>query len=139
MCHYLDDRVPHDNNKMILCMYVFIFRVQTSIKSCASTRPAAPLNNKARSNIQPGNCTPSPATAKISVRPVSAKNTKLLEGQERTVSKPTAAPLMDEASSNIRLGDCTPSPDILTAAEISVRPVSAENTTLPDDQEIPVR
>ncbi|XP_036935254.1 homeodomain-interacting protein kinase 2-like [Acanthopagrus latus] len=96
-------------------------KVQTSIKSCASTRPAAPLNNKARSNIRPGNCTPSPATAKISVRPVSAKNTKLLEGQERTVSKPTAAPLEDEASSNIRLGDCTPSPDILTAAEISVR------------------
>ncbi|KAM8759568.1 uncharacterized protein AB9X84_007917 [Acanthopagrus schlegelii] len=116
-------------------------KVQTLRKSCACKPPAAPLNNKASSNIRPGDCTPSPeilATAKISVRPVTAENATLLEGQESTVSEPTAAPLEDEASSNIGPGDCTPSPEILTTAEISVRPVTAENTTLPDDQEIPV-
>ncbi|XP_036978357.1 homeodomain-interacting protein kinase 2-like isoform X2 [Acanthopagrus latus] len=113
-------------------------KVQTPKKSCASKPPAAPLNKKAGSKIQPGNCTLSPeilTAAEISVRPVTAENATLLEGQESTVGEPTAAPLEDEASSKIRPGDCSPSPEFLTTAEISVRPVTAENTTLLEGQE----
>ncbi|XP_036951317.1 uncharacterized protein LOC119018069 [Acanthopagrus latus] len=113
--------------------------VQTLNEDFECEPPAAGLDDEDNSNIQPGDCPPSPeirSGGMILVQPhSSAENSTLLEDQESTVSEPTAAPLRDQESSNIQPDDCTPSPEILPSGEILVPPVTAENTTLLEDQE----
>ncbi|XP_030278368.1 ERI1 exoribonuclease 2 isoform X3 [Sparus aurata] len=102
-----------------------------------SEPPAAPLNDEESCNIQPDNCTASAEnlpSGVILVRPVTAENTTLLEDQDCTVSEPPAAPLNDEESCNIQPDDCTASAENLPSGVILVRPATAENTTLLDDQ-----
>ncbi|XP_030278736.1 homeodomain-interacting protein kinase 2-like isoform X3 [Sparus aurata] len=64
-----------------------------------------------------------------------AENTTLLYGQESTVSESPTVPLNDEESCNIQPDDCTASAENLPSGVILVRPATAENTTLLDDQE----
>ena len=120
-------------------MCVFLFSVQTLNEDFECEPPAAGLDDEDNSNIQPGDCPPSPeirSGGMILVQPhSSAENSTLLEDQESTVSEPTAAPLRDQESSNIQPDACTPSPEILPSGEILVPPVTAENTTLLEDQE----
>ncbi|XP_030269481.1 dual specificity tyrosine-phosphorylation-regulated kinase 1B-like isoform X2 [Sparus aurata] len=115
----------------------FLCRVQTLSEDFKCEPPAAAPDGKDSSNIQPGDCPPSPEilpSGVILVRPATAENTTLLEDQESTVSEPTAAPLRDEESSIFQPDDCTPSPEILPSGVILVRPATAENTTLLEDQ-----
>ena len=76
------------------CVCVFKFSVQTLSKGFECEPPAAALDDEGSSNIQPGDCTPSPeirSGGAILVRPhSSAENTTLLEDQQSTVSGPTA-------------------------------------------------
>ncbi|XP_030269384.1 homeodomain-interacting protein kinase 1 isoform X1 [Sparus aurata] len=113
--------------------------VQTLSEDFECEPPAAAVDDEDSSNIQPGDCTPSPeirSGGAILVRPdSSAENTTLLEDKQSTVSEPTAAPLRGEKSSNIQPDDCTPSPEILPSGAILVRPVTAKNSTLLEDQQ----
>ena len=81
--------VPHDNNKIILCVYVFMFSVQPLREDFECEPPAAPLGDEESSNIQPDDCTPSPEilpSGVILVRPHSStENKMLLEDQELPV------------------------------------------------------
>ena len=143
MYHDLDDWVPHGNNKITVCVCVFMFSVQT-LSEFECEPPTSVLDDEDSSNIQQGDCSPSPeiqSGGAILVRPhSSAENTTLLDDQESTVSEPTAAPLRDEESSVFQPDDCTPSPEILPSGAVLVLPhSSAENSMLLEDQEIPVR
>ena len=111
-------------------------------ESTASESPTASLGDEESCNIQSDDCTASAEilpSGVILVRPVTAENTTLLDDQERAVSEPPVAPLNDEESCNIQPDDCTASAEILPSGGLLVRPATAENTTLLDDQESTVR
>ncbi|XP_030269661.1 homeodomain-interacting protein kinase 1-like [Sparus aurata] len=109
-------------------------------ESAVSEPPTTPLKDEDSRTIQPDGCTQSPEilpSGVILVQPVTTEKTTSLEDQESAVSEPPIAPLKDEDSSTIQPDGCTPSPEILPSGLILARPVTAENTTLLEDQEIP--
>ena len=107
-------------------------------ETTASEPPAAPVKDEESCNIQPDDFTASAEilpSGVIHVRTATAENTTLLDDQDSTVSEPPATPSTDEDSLYIKPDFCTPSAEILPSSVILVRPATAENMTLLEDQE----